>query len=140
MLAKAISITAQAFENKKDKGGKPSIMHSLRVMHGVDQEDEELMCIAVMHDLKEEFPDIWDMYAHLFSPRICQGIDSITRRADETYRFYIEDRVSKNKDSIMVKLKDIHDNCDPRRLALLDNSASLIKRYTKARLYLSKQI
>lgn len=52
-LALAISITAKAFENKLDKGGQPYILHCLRVMNAVD-DDEDTKCGAVMHDLMED--------------------------------------------------------------------------------------
>lgn len=54
MLGKAIAITAQAFKDKKDKGGHPYIMHCLRVMYAVAHLGEEVMQAAVMHDLVED--------------------------------------------------------------------------------------
>ena len=54
MLDKAISITAQAFEGKFDKGGNPNILHCLQVMNAVRELGEEAMCAAVMHDLVED--------------------------------------------------------------------------------------
>ena len=57
MLAKAISIASKAFENKFDQGGHPYILHCLRVMYAVSQSDEDLMIIAVLHDLIEDCPE-----------------------------------------------------------------------------------
>ena len=54
LLSTAIAITAKAFEGVLDQGGSQYILHCLRVMHGVNQRDQELMCIAVMHDLLED--------------------------------------------------------------------------------------
>ena len=54
MLDRAISIVAQAFEGKYDKGGHPYVLHCLRVMDKMPKDDEELRCAAVMHDLLED--------------------------------------------------------------------------------------
>ena len=90
MLAKAISISAKAFEDKKDKGGKPYILHCLRVMNGVDQTDEELMTIAILHDIKEDKPDIWKAFAHIFSQRVVNAVTSLTHDEDVPYEDYIK--------------------------------------------------
>jgi len=56
MLDKAIALTASHFEGKFDKAGQPYILHCLHVMNAVcpNQDDHELMSIAVMHDLVED--------------------------------------------------------------------------------------
>lgn len=58
-LAQAIAFAANVFSEVTDKGGKPYILHCLRVMNSVDQNDEELMIIAVLHDVAEDFPEKW---------------------------------------------------------------------------------
>lgn len=54
MLGRAIKIASEAFEGVKDRGGKPYILHCLRVMWDLKSEDEELNCIAVLHDFIED--------------------------------------------------------------------------------------
>ena len=53
LLALAIAITAEAFKNTLDKGGKPYILHCFRVMNNT-QGDEDIKCAAIMHDLIED--------------------------------------------------------------------------------------
>jgi (p)ppGpp synthase/HD superfamily hydrolase len=48
-LDKAISIAALAHNGQLDKGGKPYILHSLRVMMAMKSEED--MIIAVLHDV-----------------------------------------------------------------------------------------
>lgn len=136
MLSKAISIVAKAFEDKFDKGGQPLILHCLRVMNGVDQNDEELMCIAVMHDLLEECPEyvVHDLEMQGFSTRVFRAVRTLTRDADETYDDYIS-RVALNTDAKKVKLADLRDNMNLTRVK--DVSKVPIKRYHKAYTFLS---
>lgn len=53
-LSVAISIAANGFKNKYDKGGQPYILHCLRVMNDLHTRDEELQSIAVLHDCIED--------------------------------------------------------------------------------------
>src|SRR5688572_9632617 len=118
MLSKAISITAKAFEGKKDKGGSPYILHCLRVMNAVNQKDHELMCIAVMHDTVEDCEDItMEILAQMgFSLRVLRAVDLLTHdRENTSYDDYIK-AISTNKDAVAVKLADLKDNSDISRL------------------------
>lgn len=141
MLAKAIAIAAKAFENKKDKGGKPYILHLLRVMNGVDQNDEELMSIAIMHDLLEDLPHEWDIErisAEGFSDRVCNALWVLTHDGETPYHRYIE-RVSLNADARLVKLSDLKDNSNYLRLKEVnEKSFESMKKYHASFLYLSK--
>lgn len=138
MLAKAISITARAFENKKDKGGKPYILHCLRVMNDVDQSDEELMCIAVMHDLKEDCPEIWYRVMTQFSERIKRAIDILTHDPSTPYDDYIKG-IALNENARTVKLADLKDNSNITRLkGLRKKDFDRMEKYHRAFIYLSK--
>lgn len=138
MLSKAISITAAAFENKKDKGGKPYILHCLRVMNDVDQSDEELMCIAVMHDLKEDCPEIWCRVMAQFSERIKRAIDILTHDKNIPYDDYIKG-IALNENARTVKLADLKDNSNITRLkGLRKKDFDRMEKYHRAFIYLSK--
>lgn len=56
LLGKAIAIAATAHQSATDKGGKAYILHPLRVMMRLRTDDEELMQIAVLHDVVEDSP------------------------------------------------------------------------------------
>ena len=123
-LAKAISITSTAFENDLDKGGVPYIMHCLHVMSIIGKKtdnDPEMMCIAVMHDLREDKFGWTDQrfIDEGFSHRVIRGIESLTHRPGESYNDYII-RVSLNPDARKVKLVDLKHNSDIHRMKSLD--------------------
>lgn len=53
-LALAISLAAEGHIDQVDKGGKPYILHPIKVMHYLKTEDMELMAIGIMHDHGED--------------------------------------------------------------------------------------
>lgn len=53
-LALAVKIAAEAHLNQVDRGGKPYILHPLKVMHYLKTDDMELMVIGVLHDVVED--------------------------------------------------------------------------------------
>lgn len=140
MLSKAISITAQAFEGKKDKGGKPYILHCLRVMNGVPQNDEELMQIAVMHDLVEDCKE-WNEYSLIsagFSVRVVKTIGILTHDKNIPYMDYIKG-IALNEDARLVKLADLTDNSNINRLkGLRKKDFDRLEKYHTAYVYLTK--
>lgn len=123
MLATAIKLASEKFENKLDNGGKPYILHCLRVMMAVSiYNDEELMQIAVLHDIIEDSDVSAARLVHMeFSDRVVDAIIILTHSYGEDYHNYIK-RISLNKDATRVKLEDLKDNS---------------KKYHKAFLYLS---
>ena len=56
-LARAIEIAASAHRNQVDKGGKPYILHPIRVMMSLNSEDEKI--VGVLHDVVED-SEHWD--------------------------------------------------------------------------------
>lgn len=137
-LALAIAITAEAFKIKTDKAGKPYILHCLRVMNGVDQTDEELMQIAVMHDLLEDTDySEMDLVKLGFSYRVTSVLNLLTHRPDTEYDQYIK-IISSNPDAVKVKLADLRDNSDITRLkGLRKKDFDRMEKYNRAFVYLS---
>ena len=138
MLSTAISITARAFEDKKDKGGKAYILHCLHVMNQMDQNDEELMCIAVMHDLLEDTDrNAKELFIEGFSERVVNGVEACTHLLNESYENYIK-RVSLNEDARKVKLADLKHNSDITRMkGLRKKDFDRLEKYHRAFVYLS---
>ncbi len=140
LLAKAIALVATEFQHKTDRAGKPYISHCLRVMNNVDQRDKELMCIAVLHDLLEDFPDQYNIPVLMvkgFSMRIINAIDLLTHKPDYSYDEYIK-KISTNRDATLVKLADLKDNLDITRLkGLRKTDFERMEKYHKAFVYLS---
>lgn len=112
----AIRIAAVAHAGQFDKGGNPYILHPLKVMHYLKSDDEELMAIAVLHDVVE---DTAITYAYLreqgLSERVIDGVRDVTKVPGETPEEY-QARVMRNIDSIRVKMEDLRHNSDIRRL------------------------
>ena len=116
MLSQAILIATNAHAGQFDKGGLPYILHPLKVMHYLKSTDEELMCIAVLHDVVE---DTKTTYAELIeagmSDRVIAGLKGVTKMPGQTVQEY-KDGVFANVDSMRVKLADLRHNTDIRRL------------------------
>jgi (p)ppGpp synthase/HD superfamily hydrolase len=113
-LEKAIATAAKAHEGQLDKAGMPYILHSLRLMLKMDSETE--MIAAVLHDVIEDSEttagDLADMG---FSDEVLKAVVCLTRRENESYEDLIE-RAKANPISRKVKIADLEDNMDIKRL------------------------
>lgn len=116
MLSNMLRIATNAHEGQFDKGGKPYILHPLKVMHYLKTDDVELQCIALGHDLLED-TDVTslDLMDAGMTYRIIEGIQALTKISGQTYEEY-KDRVFSNTDAMKVKLCDLRHNTDIRRL------------------------
>jgi (p)ppGpp synthase/HD superfamily hydrolase len=54
LLGKVLVLATNAHAGQFDRGGKPYILHPLKVMHYLKTDDEELQCIALLHDVIED--------------------------------------------------------------------------------------
>mgnify|MGYP000221082109 CR=1 FL=1 len=133
MLAKAIKIASCAHSDQTDKAGRPYILHPIRVMQRLRTNDEELMQIAIMHDLIEDTPiSAGELLELGFSERVMTALDCLTHKEGENYNDYIK-RISQNKDAILVKIEDLRDNSDITRLkGLSEKGFKRIEKYNKA--------
>ena len=142
MLDKAIALTAEKFEGKFDKGGQPYILHCLHVMNAVcpNQDDHELMCIAVMHDLIEDADlTLGDLYASGFSQRVVAGVDCMTHRGGEDYMDVYIRRIALNPDARKIKIQDLDHNSQMMRMkGLREKNFRRIEKYHRAYAYLKE--
>lgn len=116
MLDQAIALASKEFLGRFDKGGAPYILHCLAVMHDVDHNDEELMIIAVLHDVVEDTNHTLHSLTMLgYSERIIRALDCLTHRPGEDYDVYV-DRISTNLDAVKVKMADLRHNSDITRM------------------------
>jgi len=131
-LEDAIVLAAQAHRGQVDKGGQPYILHVLRVM--LRQEDETARIVAVLHDVLEDTPvTLADLQAAGYDDQLCEAVDCLTRRTEETYEEMIE-RVATNPLARQVKLADLADNLDPKRQVPVESAvADRRARYAAAR-------
>jgi len=130
-LARAIALASEAHVEQREKSGAPYIMHPLRLMLRMQTEAE--MIVAVLHDVVEDTPWTLDqLRAEGFPDEIIQAIDCVTRRLDETYEQFV-DRARDNAIARKVKLADLEDNMDLRRLPdLTAKSLERMKEYHDA--------
>jgi (p)ppGpp synthase/HD superfamily hydrolase len=140
VLGKAIRIAAQSHEKQTDRGGNAYILHPIRIMMRLRTTDEEIMSMAILHDVIEDDPEwtIERLRAEGFSERVCAGLQCLTHPKDEPYEEYIK-RIATNADAVDVKLEDIRDNSDITRLkGLRQKDFERIEKYHRAYLFLLK--
>lgn len=116
MLSSALALMVKAHSGQFDKGGQPYALHALAVMHKLRTDDEELQCIALLHDIIEDTDTTYkDLIDIGMSHRVVHGVSCMTKMRGETYIEY-KTKVLSNRDSMLVKSKDLLHNSDLRRL------------------------
>ena len=131
-LERAIEIATQAHEGQVDKAGNAYIGHPLRVMEMGRTIEEKIA--GVLHDIVEDSPWTFEMLeAEGFAPEIIAALKCVTKISEnEDYDDFIE-RVKKNPLAVAVKINDLTDNMDIRRLPYLsDKDVKRLKKYLKA--------
>lgn len=131
LLARAITLAAQAHEAQRDKAGAPYILHPLRMMQRAQTDREKI--VAVLHDVVEDSDWTLDGLAKEgFPPDIVAAIDCLTHREGESYDDAIE-RVLTAPLAMRVKFYDLEDNMTLSRLsALTDRDLERVRRYHRA--------
>lgn len=131
-LNRAIEIATEAHKGQFDKSGKDYIGHPLRVMEMGKNEEDRI--VGVLHDVIEDTPWSFEMLeAEGFSSEIIAALKCVTKISEnENYDDFIE-RVKKNPLAVAVKINDLTDNMDIRRLPYLsDKDVKRLKKYLKA--------
>lgn len=132
MLGKMLVIATNAHAGQFDRGGRPYILHPLKVMHYLRSDDEELMCIALGHDVVEDTSVTFDELREAgMSIRVIEGIRALTKVEGESYDDY-KQRVLTNHDAMRVKMADLRHNSDIRRLkGVTEKDVARIAKYHK---------
>ena len=131
-LQRAIEIATEAHKGQKDKCGKDYIEHPLRVME-MGKTDEEKI-VGVLHDVVEDSSWTFEaLEAEGFSTEVINALRCVTKASEnENYDCFIE-RIRKNSLATAVKINDLTDNMDIRRLPYLsDKDIKRLKKYLKA--------
>ena len=131
-LQRAIEIATQAHQGQFDKSGKDYIGHPLRVMEMGSTEEEKIA--GVLHDVVEDSDWTFEaLEAEGFSQEIIAALKCVTKLSEnENYDDFIE-RVKKSPLAVAVKINDLTDNMDIRRLPYLsDKDIKRLKKYLKA--------
>lgn len=131
-LERAIQIATEAHKGQFDKAGSEYIGHPIRVMEMGKTEDEKI--VGVLHDVIEDTDWTFErLEAEGFSQEVINALRCVTKTSEnENYDDFI-DRVKKNPLATAVKINDLTDNMDIRRLPYIsDKDVKRLKKYLKA--------
>lgn len=131
-LQRAIEIATEAHQGQFDKASRDYIGHPLRVMEMGKTEEEKI--VGVLHDVIEDTDWTFERLAEEgFSDEVIAALKCVTKTSEnENYDDFI-DRVKKNPLAVAVKINDLTDNMDIRRLPYLsDKDIKRLKKYLKA--------
>jgi len=130
-LERALQIAVQAHAGQKDKSGAAYIFHPLRVMSRCTSPDAKI--VALLHDVVEDTDWTFErLEAEGFSPAVMAALRLVTHHDSSPYDEYVA-RTMTSPVAMEVKLADLEDNCDIRRLAEVDDRAvARLRRYLAA--------
>lgn len=131
-LERAIEIATEAHRGQLDRAGCDYIGHPLRVMAAGRSIEEKIA--GVLHDVVEDSGWTFGMLeAEGFSAEIIEALRCVTKLSEsEPYDKFIA-RIKGNPLAVAVKLNDLTDNMDIRRLPYLsDKDVKRLKKYLKA--------
>ena len=130
-LEDAIALAVEAHRGQLDKSGQPYILHPLRVMFRCQTDEQRI--VAVLHDVVEDTgrtPD--DLRKLGYSDEVLAALDCVTKREGEPYDAFVE-RAASNPTARAVKIADIEDNLDLRRLSgVAAGDVDRLARYIRA--------
>ena len=132
LLRRAIDIAKEAHKGQVDKAGNEYIDHPLRVMIAVHSVSEKI--VGVLHDVIEDTDWTFErLEAEGFTTEIIEALKCVTKLSeDEPYDAFIE-RVKTNPLAVAVKIKDLADNMDIRRLnELTEKDFKRLQKYHRA--------
>jgi (p)ppGpp synthase/HD superfamily hydrolase len=141
LLGKAVAIASKVHATQRDKGGKSYILHPIRVMMRLRTDDEELMSIAILHDVVEDSDwTLAALRAEGFSDRVIDALSLLTHDHVDSYEEYVK-KIATNRDATRIKLEDLRDNSDITRLkGLREKDFKRMEKYHRAYLYLRKTL
>lgn len=131
-LERAIEIATEAHRGQRDKSGNDYIGHPLRVMAAGRTMEEKI--VGMLHDVVEDTDWTFEqLAAEGFSNEVLEALRCVTKLSEnEPYDRFIA-RIKGNPLAVAVKLNDLTDNMDIRRLPYLsDKDVKRLKKYLKA--------
>jgi len=121
LLEKAIELAVRAHKDAEDPPGEPYIVHPMRVMLAVSQEDdahqdEPLRCVAILHDTLERTKlRARDLKSAGMPADVIRAVRLLTHHPESSYADYVV-RLKTNRMARAVKIADLLDNADLRRV------------------------
>ena len=131
----ALRIAIRAHEGQKDKSGREYVMHPIRVAERC--KDPKAKIVALLHDTIEDTVVTAEyLRSQGFPEEIIEGVLSVTKQEGEEGEENYEDfvlRAAKNPLGKEVKLADLEDNMDIRRLKnITDDDVTRLRKYLRA--------
>lgn len=136
-LAHSIVFAEECHREQVDRNGAKYILHPMQVMSRMETETEKI--VGVLHDVVEDTPITLQILKEKgYSEEIVAAIDCLTKREGETYEDFIE-RCKQNPIALQVKIADLEDNMDIRRIDVLtEKDMERLNRYLRAWRYLTR--
>ena len=105
----ALALATEKHKGQKRWNGDDYVTHPIRVASNF--ENEELKCVAVLHDLVEDTDvTIHDLqHKYKVSKNICIVLSMLTHKTNDSYADYIM-IVKSNPIAVVVKIADLNDN------------------------------
>jgi (p)ppGpp synthase/HD superfamily hydrolase len=131
-LNRAIEIATKVHKRATDKFGAPYIKHVTRVMNMGQNDNEKI--IGVLHDVIEDTQLTFeDLEKEGFSKEVIDALKCVTKISeDEDYAEFIN-RVKLNPLAVKVKLNDLTDNLDIKRMPeVLESDLKRLNKYLRA--------
>ena len=130
-LEDAIALAVEAHRGQREKAGQPYILHVLRVMFRLETDVERI--VGVLHDVVEDTGRSFaDLRSLGYPEEVLAALDCVTKREGEGYEQFVE-RAAANPVARRVKLADLEDNMDLRRLpAVGEKDLERLGRYVRA--------
>lgn len=127
-LERALQIATQAHAGQKDKNGEAYIFHPIRVMSRCSTPNARI--VALLHDVVEDTAITFEqLQAEGFTPGVLATLRLVTHARNVPYENYI-DSIMTDRTAIEVKIADLEDNSDIRRLREVDDrSVTRLRKY-----------
>lgn len=132
---RALRIAIRAHEGQQDKSGREYVMHPIRVAERC--KDTRAKIVALLHDTIED-TDVTIEYLRKegFPEEIIDAVLSVTKQDGENYEDFVR-RAAKNAIGKEVKIADLEDNMDIRRLIeIKEEDVARLRKYLSAWQYL----
>lgn len=131
----ALRIAIRAHEGQQDKSGREYVMHPICVAERC--KDTRAKIVALLHDTIED-TDVTIEYLRKegFPEEIIDAVLSVTKQEGENYEDFVR-RAARNAIGKEVKIADLEDNMDIRRLKeIKEEDVARLRKYLSAWQYL----
>ena len=132
----ALRLAIRAHEGQRDKGGRDYVTHPIRV--AARCRSLQAKTVALLHDtLEDTSVTVDELREQGFPDEIVEAVQAITKRKGESYESFVK-RLSGNALAREVKIADLEDNMDIRRLTeITDRDVNRLRIYLQAWKFLS---